>query len=729
MHILVTGGGGYLGGELVAQAIALGHQVRVMDRFCFLPPSLEPEKMFEPELASGRLQLIQGDIRRLQEHPGLLDGVDTVIHLAGLSSDPTCDLDPEMAHEINVECTLELARQAIEANVKDFVFASTCAVYGNGVFEILDEESPANPVSVFAETKLKAEQALLNMTSTSFAPVVARMGTLFGFSKRMRFDLAVNYMVAAAMRNKRIVVRGGGSQWRPFLHIRDAASVLLRLASFSDDLVAGKIFNVGSDAQNIRIKELAQLVSDALGGVEIDLAKDDDDLRNYRVRFTKLNALLDTPPMQGISKGIEEIQAFLRDDTLQPFAEAYFNVDRMKRLRATPVDEGGEPVAARFIPLSRPNLGPEEERAVINALRSGWLTSGPQIRVFEKMVSEELHAKYAIGVASCTAALHLCLAALGVGPGDEVITTPITWASTANTIVNMGASLRLVDVDPHSMNMDPEALREAINEKTKAIMPVHMAGMPCDMDAIRSIAAAAAIPIVEDSAHAFGTWYKDRPIGSEGLSCFSFYATKNITTMEGGVITLNDAELAEHIRQLSANGMMATAWDRYGRSAVPAPSEVVTPGFKYALGNVNAALGIEQMKKFPAFAASRKRIAEMYSTVLADVDEIELPPNVEDGIHAWHLYIIKLNLDKLTRDRNEIVQDLRRENIGTGVHFYGLHLHEYYAKALQIKPQDLPVATSLSNRIISLPLHPQLNDRHINEVVTALKKVLSHRRK
>lgn len=724
MRVLVTGGGGYLGSWVTALLLERGHQVRVFDRFCFGREAVSEFVSHE------NCEIVEGDVRRLQDAAGLFRGVDAVVHLASLSNDPSCNLDADMAQDVNVESTREVARHAAEHGVGRFVLGSSCAVYGRGVFELLDEASPANPVSVFGRTKIAAEQAVLALRSERFAPVVFRTATMYGWSRRMRFDLAVNQMVATGLRQGRIVVRGGGAQWRPFVHVRDAARAMVMGVESAADAVSGEVFNLGSDAQNFRIGELAELVAARLGNIQVELARDDDDQRNFRVRFGKIAVHLGFATAYGVEDGIDEVRTRLADATLDPMAEPFFNVARMKRLRETPVEEGGEPIAARFIPLSKPSLGVEEEQAVIEALRSGWLTSGPNITAFEQSFAEMLEARHAVAVNSCTAALHLCLVDLGVGPGDEVITSPITWSSTGNTILNMGARPVFVDVDPATLNMNPTLLEAAIGPRTKAIMPVHIAGHPCDLEAVSAIAAKHGVPVVEDAAHALGATWRGDAIGTiSPYTCFSFYAVKNITTMEGGMISLADADRAAHLRFLATNGMSATAWDRYGRSAVAAPQEVVEPGYKYHMGNVSAAMGLQQLKKLPRFLSARRRLAAMYSEVLREVDEIELPPAYAEGAHAWHLYIIRFRLEKLAKSRDELAHALRRENIGTGVHFHGLHLHKYYRERLGMKPEDFPQATEASRRILSLPLHPEMSDKNVHEVVSALKKVLAHARK
>ncbi|MBX7259704.1 MAG: aminotransferase class I/II-fold pyridoxal phosphate-dependent enzyme [Candidatus Hydrogenedentes bacterium] len=724
MRVLVTGGAGYLGSHLVKILIDRGHHVRVFDRFCF--GDRDPAELGPP----AKCEVIKGDIRRVNDYRHIFEGVEGIVHLAGLANDPSCDLDPEMALDVNLESTRSLAALAVEHGVRRFVLASSCSVYGKGVFDTLDEESPTNPVSVYAESKLESERALIALKSPAFEPVFARPATLFGWSPRMRFDLAINLMVATASRKKCISVFGGGNQWRPFVHVRDAARAFAMLLEAPASKVSGEVFNLGSDGNNYRIIDLAKLIIGMFDDVNLDIVNDDEDQRTYNVQFGKIRRVIGFESEISVEDGAREIRTWLEDLSIDPFDTIYFNVRRMKELLGIPVSEGGEPVTARFIPLSPPSIGSEEEAAVINVLRSGWLTTGAKVTEFEKAFAQTVGAPHAVAVSSCTAALHLCLIRAGVGPGDEVITSPLTWVSTANTIVNMGAKLVLADIDPRTLNVDPAAIERAITKRTKAIMPVHLAGQPCDMDALYALGQKHGIPIVEDAAHALGASYNGTPIGnSTGPACFSFYPVKNITTIEGGIISLRSEEEAHALRLLAHNGLSTLAWNRYGKEAPPAAPEVVQPGFKYNMTNVSAAIGLEQLKKLSGFIAARRRLARMYQSVLADIEELELPavlPNVE---HAWHLMIVRLRLDLLKKTRDEIAHALRQENVGTGVHFVAVHKHAFYRETLKLDASALPHASAASDAVLSLPLHPQLTDKHLAEVIDALKKVLRYARR
>ena len=723
MRVLVTGGAGYLGNHLSRLLIERGHTVRIFDRFCFGDAPIA-------DLEKAGCEIVKGDIRKLADFPQLMDGVEGVIHIAGLANDPSCDLDPLMALDVNLEATKTLAQRAMTAGVRRFVFASSCSVYGKGMFEMLDEHSPTNPVSVYAQSKLESEHALFALANRNFEPVIARPATLFGWSPRMRFDLAINLMVATALRNREIKVYGGGGQWRPFVHVRDAARAFTDMLEAPSAKVAGEVFNVGSDKNNYRIIDLAHLISGLVDNVEIEVVKDNEDPRSYNVQFGKIETVLGFQPEWSAERGALEIRDWLQKDPVDPFSTIHFNVRRMKELLATPVALGGEPVSPRFIALSPPSIGEEEERAAIDVLRSGWLTTGAKVTEFEQHFAEHVGAPHAVAVSSCTAALHLCLIDAGVTPGDEVITSPITWVSTANTVVNMGAKLAFADIDPTTLNIDPAAIERAITPRTKAIMPVHLAGQPCDLDAIYAIGKKHNIPVIEDAAHALGGSYKGNAIGNcGGPTCFSFYPVKNITTIEGGIVSLRDEGRAHTLRMLAHNGLSTLAWNRYSGDAPPASPEVVRPGFKYNMTNVGAAIGIEQLKKLDGFIAARRRLARTYLSVLSDIDEIDLPRIIDGAEHAWHLFIIKLRLDKLTKTRDEIMHLLRQENVGTGIHFVAVHKHKYYRETLGLRDTDLPHATAASDSILSLPLHPRLTDKNLRDVVDALKKVLLYAKK
>ena len=374
-------------------------------------------------------------------------------------------------------------------------------------------------------------------------------------------------------------------------------------------------------------------------------------------------------------------------------------------------------------------LGEEEKREVVKVLESGWITTGPRTFEFEKEIAAYVGASHAIAVSSCTAALHVSLAALGVGVGDEVITSTLTFCSTANVVLHLKARPVLTDVERDTLTMDPSQLEEKITARTKAIVPVHYAGHPCRMDEISAIARGKGIPIVEDAAHALGATYRGKKIGTiSEISCFSFYAIKNITTGEGGAVTLEDEELANRIRLYSLHGMSKDAWKRY-TSAGSWYYEVLYPGFKYNLTDIQSALGLCQLRKLDAFLVRRQELASLYDEAFSGVDEIRTLPVQSEATHARHLYPILLSLEKLSVDRARFIEELKAENIGTTVNFVPVHMHPYYRDTFGYKSGDFPIAEDAYLRLISLPLYPKMTRQDAQDVIEAVKKVVSHYRK
>jgi dTDP-4-amino-4,6-dideoxygalactose transaminase len=390
---------------------------------------------------------------------------------------------------------------------------------------------------------------------------------------------------------------------------------------------------------------------------------------------------------------------------------------------------GGRPVRKEFLPFALPLLGEEEKQEVLKVLESGWITTGPRAFEFEKKIAAYVGASHAIALSSCTAALHVSLAALGIGEGDEVITSTLTFCSTANVILHLKAKPVLVDVEPATLTMDPSQLEKAVTRKTKAIVPVHYAGHPCRMDEIGAIARANGIHLVEDAAHALGASYRGRKIGTIGeLCCFSFYAIKNITTAEGGAVTLEDEELANKIRLYSLHGMSKDAWKRY-TSTGSWYYEVLYPGFKYNLTDIQAALGLCQLEKLAAFLARRQELASLYGEAFSDMEELSTLSVLREVTHARHIYPILLNLEKLRIDRAQFIDELRAENIGTTVNFVPVHMHPYYRDTYGYKSGDFPVAEDAYLRLISLPLYPRMTTGDARDVIEAVKKIALHYRK
>jgi dTDP-4-amino-4,6-dideoxygalactose transaminase len=376
-----------------------------------------------------------------------------------------------------------------------------------------------------------------------------------------------------------------------------------------------------------------------------------------------------------------------------------------------------------FLPFSPPSIGEQEIEEVVDTLRSAWITTGPKACRFEEQFAALLGAPAALAVNSCTAALHLALTALDLKAGDEVITTPLTFAASVNVIEHVRARPVLVDVEPQALTIDPERVAAAIGPRTRALLPVHYAGHPADLDPLRALAERHRLALIEDAAHAVPASYKGRPIGSgSNPVAFSFYATKNLTTAEGGMLT-GDPELVARARILSLHGMNRDAWKRYEREG-SWYYEITEPGFKYNMTDIAAALGLVQLGRLEAFQRRRREIVAAYHRGLSGLAALETPGARPDVEPAWHLYVLRLRLEALRIDRDRFIEELKTRQIGTSVHFIPIHLHPYYRDRYGWAPGDFPVAWREYQRMLSLPLHPGLTDGDVADVVEAVRDVV-----
>lgn len=378
-------------------------------------------------------------------------------------------------------------------------------------------------------------------------------------------------------------------------------------------------------------------------------------------------------------------------------------------------------MSEEFLPFSKPSISQETIDEVVACLKSGWITTGPRVAKFTEALKEYLNAHCVLPLASATAGLHLVLLALDLKPGDEVITTPLTFVATLNTIVLAGAKPVLVDIDPNTLNMDLNLIEDAITQKTRAIVPVHFAGLPVDLDKLYEIADKHHLRVIEDAAHAIGTEYKGKRVGGFGdTQVFSFHPNKNMTTGEGGCITTRDQALAKKISLLRFHGIDREAWNRYGKSGNQ-DYEVVLPGFKYNMMDIQAALGLHQLNELEGFIARRTELAKRYHEALSEWPEWTLPgkPSYAHR-HAWHIYTPMINESETGMTRDEFMHAMKEKNVGTGLHFRAAHLYPYYRETFSFKEGDFPHAESIGNRIVSLPLFPTMTEVEHDRVIDVM---------
>jgi len=395
-----------------------------------------------------------------------------------------------------------------------------------------------------------------------------------------------------------------------------------------------------------------------------------------------------------------------------------------------------------FLPFSPPLIGEEEIAEVVDTLRSAWITTGPKVKQFEVEFAAAVSAPSALALSSCTAALHVALAALGIGPGDLVITTPMTFCSTVHVIEQVGAQPVLVDVEPVTLNLNMSEVRKTLQRlngapgrggPVKAIIPVHLYGHPCDVEQVLDIASEYKLAVIEDAAHALPAKHKGRVIGSHAngsevpvLTCFSFYATKNLTTGEGGMLT-GRPELVDEARIWSLHGMNRDAWKRYS-SGGSWYYEVVRPGFKYNMTDLQAAIGLHQLRKLPSFHRRRQEIVQQYNEAFSLLAGVETPVQNDGVEHAWHLYVLRLHSPELAISRADFIEELKRRNIGSSVHFIPVHLHPYYRDKYRFRPDDFPVACREWERLVSLPLSPKMTEGDVDDVIAAVKDIAALKR-
>ena len=376
---------------------------------------------------------------------------------------------------------------------------------------------------------------------------------------------------------------------------------------------------------------------------------------------------------------------------------------------------------SEFLPFTRPAINETDIAAVTAVLRSGWITNGPKNLELEEKISAYTGNRYGVAMSSATAAMHLVLAALNIGPGDEVILPSMTWVSMPNMVILRGAKPVFAEVDRETLLMRPDSVRDLITPRTRMIMPVHFAGAPADLDELAAVAGD--IPVVEDAAHALGTFYKGRHVGSTGHAIYSFHAIKNITSGEGGMLVTDNRELADAVRRWKFHGLAVDAFDRQNRGRSP-QAEVIEPGFKYNVTDIQMALACSQFDRLAEINARRRELALYYREQFKEIPEIRpLADPDYDFVHAWHLFVVRVDSPKLSRD--EFMAALKAENIGTGLHFRCAHLQKYYREQLGFKPGMLPATEYNSDHICSLPLFPDLTFADIDEVVAAIRKVLS----
>ena len=384
---------------------------------------------------------------------------------------------------------------------------------------------------------------------------------------------------------------------------------------------------------------------------------------------------------------------------------------------------------SEFLPFSQPAINQDDIDGVVEVLKSGWITTGPKTAAFEEAFCDYLGADYSVSLTSATAGMHLVLLTMGLNPGDEVVTPSMTWGSTINLLTLLGAKPVFADIDRRTLMVTPESIKKVLTDKTRAIIPVHFAGAPVDLDPIREIASERDIILIEDAAHGLGTRYKGELIGKTGTAVFSFHPIKNITTGEGGMVVSDNQDIAEKVRILKFHGLAKDAWQRYSREG-KSQVEIIAPGFKYNMTDIQSSLGLTQLARVEELNDWRGELSALYDRLLADISGIShIQSPSYPHKNSYHLYIVILDIEQLTITRDDFVDELKKKNIGTGIHFRPVHTQEYYRETAGFQRGSLPETEWVGDRLFSLPLFPTMTEQDVEDVVEAIRETLEEVRK
>ncbi|MCD6327045.1 NAD-dependent epimerase/dehydratase family protein, partial [bacterium] len=644
--ILVTGGAGYLGCHLCPQLVEQGAKVRVFDRLYFGKEGLQ--SVVKPE----NMELVEGDMRAIEKFPWLLDGIYGVVHLAGLANDPSCDLSPTMAEEINHIASLKLAEMAKARGVPRFVFASSCSVYGASGEKLVSEVSPLSPVSLYAKLKIKSERALFDMADENFIVTALRQSTLFGYSPRMRFDLAINLMTLSAAAKHKIIVLGGGGQWRPFLHVKDAARAIVAVLRAEKQKIASQILNVGANRDNYTICDLAKIVEANVPDTATEVAPDDADRRSYRVRFDKIATRLGYDTTMTPADGAKEIYQAIKDGRIaEPYSDWHFNVLRLKHLVSIPVADGGETSRSSMLPYSLPTITGADRMRVADSLKAAAEGSleGP-LRNLESALLERFDRSAAMLLHSRHLVLRAALRSSGHSGPHIMIMHPFSDAKLFAAAQQLGFTPVLCDLEERSLRFDLERLNALLKKGASAIIAGSRLDMPENLKAMESIAGEEGCSLIVDAQDLMGALVNGRHIATYGdCAVLDFGPDQNVTALGGGAVLF---------RELSAEEEVMRGQSKNKTSGVISLDEK-----QMRLSPISAMLGISSLGRLDEASDLLRNLQAAYDELLSDTPHVRVLRASDESQRSGSKYPVLVDFDALTVDAEGMEKRMRDERI------------------------------------------------------------------